>query len=275
MLQTAIFRRYFSIVLARRDVVFESSERESDVRDASEQVRRERKWSVMKLEAAGNGGIDDGAKSNPISKGGMKRSHLKWIVAGAVLAVATGGAIKWYSSAVWKFRFGIVEEGVLYRSAQPSVAQLERVASRYGIRTVVNLRKPGPEDGGNFPEEAAAAKALGIEFVNIPYTNECAQQHIASFLEVMADPSRRPVLVHCSAGKERTGVMVAAYRISRHGWTLERALAEMQDYGFDPADGRRFVEAVREFARALAAGGKTGRESGERAGGGAGEAGSR
>ncbi len=212
----------------------------------------------MDLEGKGDSRIEDGTYTFPGSQASTNRSSLKWIVAGAVLFfVAVGVAIKWYSSNVWKFRFGIVEDGALYRSAQPSAKQLERIVARYGIRTVVNLRRSGTDDGANFQEEESAAKAIGIEFINIPYTNDDAQEHIAKFLNVMCDSAKRPVLVHCSAGKERTGVMVAAYRISRHGWTLEKALAEMEDYGFDPADGQRFVEAVREFARRFAAGART------------------
>jgi len=37
--------------------------------------------------------------------------------------------------------------------------------------------------------------------------------------------------VHCAAGKDRTGTVVAAYRIAHQKWTNQQALAEAQQIG--------------------------------------------
>lgn len=55
---------------------------------------------------------------------------------------------------------------------------------------------------------------------------------IERFLEFLDDPGNQPVLVHCKRGAERTGTLIAVYRIERDGWTPTRAYAEMQEYGF-------------------------------------------
>lgn len=41
-------------------------------------------------------------------------------------------------------------------------------------------------------------------------------------------------LIHCLQGHDRTGVICAAYRCLVQGWTLNEALQEMEDYGFNP-----------------------------------------
>ncbi|MEJ2088841.1 MAG: tyrosine-protein phosphatase, partial [Gammaproteobacteria bacterium] len=44
------------------------------------------------------------------------------------------------------------------------------------------------------------------------------------------------VLVHCSAGTQRTGAVIALYRLFVQGWTPDAAMAEMEQYGLDPVD---------------------------------------
>ena len=39
--------------------------------------------------------------------------------------------------------------------------------------------------------------------------------------------------VHCEHGEDRTGIVCAAYRIIKNGWTAKRAKAEMYDLGFN------------------------------------------
>lgn len=64
------------------------------------------------------------------------------------------------------------------------------------------------------------------------------------FLAIVSDPTRHPVYVHCLHGVDRTGAMIAAYRIRRQGWTNHDALAEMEQFGAHGVlhDLRRFVD---------------------------------
>jgi tyrosine-protein phosphatase SIW14 len=115
----------------------------------------------------------------------------------------------------------------LYRSAQPTPAALDSLAKR-GVRTIINLRMPDDVD----PAEEAFAQAHGIEYHAEPLSNWLTptQAQVARILDLI-ERSPAPVLIHCKAGADRTGTVVACYRMQRQGWTVEAALGEARRYG--------------------------------------------
>ena len=141
--------------------------------------------------------------------------------------------------------FHTVRKGVLYRSGQPRGIGLGLVHLR-GIRTLVNLRKPGRP---GISEEEDYAKEHGMNFVQIPLGNAADEIHVAAdqFLAIVREPRNWPVLVHCSRGKERAGIMTAAFRIEEDGWLLDKTLAELFRLGLEPGampGAEAFVAAI-------------------------------
>jgi protein tyrosine/serine phosphatase len=57
-------------------------------------------------------------------------------------------------------------------------------------------------------------------------------KEVVRFLQIVTNPKRTPVLVHCQHGADRTGTMITLYRIAVQGWTKEEALREMTEGGF-------------------------------------------
>lgn len=96
------------------------------------------------------------------------------------------------------------------------------------ITTVVDLREPGK----NSELERQTVEALGMKYVNIPMSAFSAptNQELARALSLLVHDSQ-PVFVHCWRGKDRTGTVVACYRIQHDGWDNRRALAEAKKYG--------------------------------------------
>lgn len=145
----------------------------------------------------------------------------------------------------------VVEDGVLYRCGQLPPSGFERVLHDYGIKTVVTLRssRTGGLPPDSWEEEICARK--GIKHVRIvprvwgaDEAGEIpAEQGVQEFLAVMDDKANHPVLVHCFAGVHRTGTMCAIYRMEYQGWTAERAMEEMQLYGFAPEDMHQHIAA--------------------------------
>ncbi|MGH7295643.1 MAG: protein-tyrosine phosphatase family protein, partial [Polyangiaceae bacterium] len=138
-----------------------------------------------------------------------------------------------------------VAPGVLMRGSQPDGADLAALAA-LGFRTVVNLRL---EDD----REAARTTALGMTPVWLPFYDQSlpSRAEVREFLAILDDPARRPVYVHCMQGVGRTGVMVAAYRLARCGFTAGRAIEEARAMGMASA---RQEDYIRALAKDLAAG---------------------
>lgn len=123
--------------------------------------------------------------------------------------------------------FSVVAGNVLYRSGQMRNEHFADVITRNRIRTVVCLNP------GDSREEPVVAGRLGVEWVALPMPGDGLgrPELFHQYLRLLADPDRRPLLVHCNAGAYRTGVSVALYRMLFEGWTLEDAITEMEYSG--------------------------------------------
>jgi len=115
----------------------------------------------------------------------------------------------------------------LYRGAQPGPEGMKRLEAM-GIRTVVNLRQLHSDKG-----ELAGTKLRGVHIHVNPFDPE--EQELVRFLQVMQDPNRVPVFVHCQRGIDRTGMMCAVYRMVVCGWSRDEAIGEMMNgpFGYD------------------------------------------
>jgi tyrosine-protein phosphatase SIW14 len=140
--------------------------------------------------------------------------------------------------------FHVVREGVLYRSGQLPLDGLARVIHDYGIKTVVTLRS-GHQPGDLAPdlseEEYCAKEEINyVRLAQLPW--EAAdgsvpnEINVFKFRELMSNPENHPVLVHCLAGKHRTGAMCAVFRMEQDHWTNQQAIEEIKLYGFDTLD---------------------------------------
>ena len=139
----------------------------------------------------------------------------------------------------------VVDDGVLYRSGQPSPAGLGRLIHDYDIRTVVCFRdveKGKTEIPPEQWEEGFCAK-LGINYVRLPlkvWSHENgvipADDNVRRFLEIMADRKNHPVLIHCYRGVHRTGTYAAIYRMEHQGWSNAEAMEELKELGYDNLD---------------------------------------
>ena len=112
----------------------------------------------------------------------------------------------------------------LYRSAQPTAEGMKNL-KKMGIETIVNLRSFHSD------RKEIGDTSLAYEHIYMK-TWHPEKKEIIRFLQIVKNPKRTPVLVHCQHGADRTGTMCALYRIAVQGWTKEQAINEMTKGGF-------------------------------------------
>jgi tyrosine-protein phosphatase SIW14 len=129
-----------------------------------------------------------------------------------------------------------VDEHV-YRGAQPTEEGF-RYLAKIGVKTIVDLREPG-ERGR---KEQSVVTTEGMKYVNIPMSGLTAptETEITRILIMLENNTTGPVFVHCMRGADRTGAVIAAYRIDHDGWENSRALKEAL------ADGMSFFQIPRQ-----------------------------
>jgi tyrosine-protein phosphatase SIW14 len=140
-------------------------------------------------------------------------------------------------------RLGMITS-YLFRGGQPEdrgFAELQAL----GVDLVVNLRNEADE----IVRERALVEAQGMRYVSIPWRGKenPKPEQVVEFLDLLRANVDKIVFVHCERGSERTGVMIACYRMSSEGWTAEQALTEMEAFGFRRFGFGHLKRFVREF----------------------------
>jgi len=146
------------------------------------------------------------------------KSVLTLLAAGALIFAGTG------TPSIANFHR--VDANV-FRGGQPKPAEFQTLA-RMGIKTVLDLREESHASG-----EDKLVKSAGMHYISLPMNGLTApsDQQVARALAVIEDSANSPVFVHCRRGADRTGTVIACYRVSHDGWQNQRALDEANTFG--------------------------------------------
>ena len=171
---------------------------------------------------------------------------------GLLAALAGGGVWLWedvLEDRLVPKRWGVVEEGRVFRSGQLHPALVRRTLERHGIDLVISLidlTRADDDDREADEAERIACEELEIERRVFPLRGdgtgaiENYARAIASIAECLEDDRR--VLVHCAAGAQRTGGVVTGFRVLVQGWDPKLACAEMAEYDWDPDKDRAVLD---------------------------------
>jgi tyrosine-protein phosphatase SIW14 len=178
---------------------------------------------------------------------------LTWAVVLATLAVAGR------SEAEAKKAPGVPNfhevNGHVFRGGQPSKEGWASLA-KLGVKTVIDLRRT---EEHSTEGERKAVEAVGMHYVNIPMNGfeiPTVDQTAAALSHIGETDT---VFIHCRQGRDRTGTIVAAYRMSHDRWDCSKAMNEagacgMHWYEFGM---RRFLRAYPTAVVAAAPADKT------------------
>ncbi|WP_171186240.1 dual specificity protein phosphatase family protein [Alienimonas chondri] len=165
-----------------------------------------------------------------------------WWIAG-ILAACGVAAVGIWDAVKYDFiakRFGVVEPDGLYRSGQISEAMFTPTIREHEIDTVVCLMGNDREDPGHVAEVAAVEAMPGVKFERFPLrgdgTGDYEVYYNALASLVRARRAGRKVLVHCAAGSQRTGSIIAAYRLLVRRDDCAEVYADLGRYGWEPDD---------------------------------------
>jgi len=186
---------------------------------------------------------------------------VRWALVAAIVAIiALLPLVQYRYVYAQSKRLREVDPGRVYRSGQLNADGFRAARDQYGIRTVICLRDDDPDPdvdlrflpGGDTVKESELCRQLGMRFVfiapDLVSRKEVPTRRpeaIERFLEVMDDAASYPVLIHCNAGLNRTGVLVAVYRMEYQGWSCEQAFRETLDNGF----GRTQCTAANDYIK--------------------------
>lgn len=145
--------------------------------------------------------------------------------------------------------FGVVAP-LIYRGGQPTTEGFRELKTM-GVTTVVSFRH---EKGENSIERRALG-SLGMRFVSLPWSamELPPDKEVRAFLELLRNNPNEKFFVHCQQGRDRTGTMIAVYRIAVDHWCPESAVAEMRSYHYHHFFFPRLETYVRHFPDRLAA----------------------
>jgi len=181
-----------------------------------------------------------------------------------ILTIASVAAVVGIGAGLWVFlvrdrivpkRFGVVVPGAVYRSGQISQYLIAGVIDRYHIGTIIDL---DAFDSNNADQlaEAAVSRSKGVRHFCFPLRGCCTGkiEHYADAIEaiVVSQRSGIPVLVHCSAGTQRTGGCVSFYRLLVLKDPPESVYEELGRYGWDAGLNPVLIEYINSHMRELA-----------------------
>jgi protein tyrosine phosphatase (PTP) superfamily phosphohydrolase (DUF442 family) len=111
----------------------------------------------------------------------------------------------------------------IYRSKQPDEEDFKQI-NKFGIKSVLNLRY--------YHDDNDETKGLKLRLFHLPLNaGGINQKDIINAIRIIND-AEKPLLIHCWHGSDRTGAVIAAYRIVFDGWSVNEAIDEMINGGY-------------------------------------------
>lgn len=144
--------------------------------------------------------------------------------------------------------FGEISSGQLYRGGMPVGESNYNRLSELGIKTVINLKIEDSAVEYVAEQNNLLQREIGLHYLPMANVAPPTMQQALEFLTVVYNNDTKPVFVHCHRGADRTGIMVAVFRITQ-GYTASWALLEAEKYNIASSFHNYKIEFVYEFEK--------------------------
>jgi protein tyrosine/serine phosphatase len=162
----------------------------------------------------------------------MKMKRRKFLLAGT--ALVTLPAVVFARDAKWANPIKL--DGMpnlnlvapnLYRSAQPTAEGFEAAQEQLHLQTSLSLRETSND------ADLLVGTQIDNQLVPMNAAHITDAKVIAALKIIRTAQAKGPVLVHCLHGADRTGVVIAMYRVLYQGWSKDEAIDELKNGGFN------------------------------------------
>ncbi|MEM9647998.1 MAG: dual specificity protein phosphatase family protein [Bacteroidota bacterium] len=150
-------------------------------------------------------------------KGSIQLWSLLFLLGCSNLAMAQNPKLEKVDSNRFKRLYQLND--TIFRSEQPNRRGFKELEA-LGLKTSINFRRN--------KKDTRKASGTGIQLIHIPLkTAELTEGQLLNALRAI-QIAEKPVLVHCWHGSDRTGAIMAAYRIIFEDWSKEEAIQELR-----------------------------------------------
>lgn len=138
------------------------------------------------------------------------------------------------SNIVFQHNLHEVVPGRLYRSAEMKPGDLKELMKEKGIKSIIDLRMNPKAVPESYFGESEAVESLGASYKHFPLmgSKEMELEQVKNLLSLL-DRVETPVLVHCSSGTHRSGLVSAIWLMEKEGVPFNEAKEQLSSkYGF-------------------------------------------
>jgi protein tyrosine/serine phosphatase len=145
----------------------------------------------------------------------------------AVLAVIVSLLLGYVLAVKMQGNFHAITPEEAYRSGQLDNDKLTEYVKQYNIRSVLNLR--GKHAGESwYEDEVAMSSKLGLAHydVSLSSDHELTESEVRQLIDIF-HTAPRPILIHCQAGADRSGLVAAMWKVVVDKEPKDRAVQQL------------------------------------------------
>jgi len=124
------------------------------------------------------------------------------------------------------FRNFYALSGNAYRSNHPSAAFIKKLKNKYGVKTIISMRKA--DNSASYLLEKEACEKYDVKLVNHRMSSrKLPKKEMVIGAQKLLQEAEYPILIHCKSGADRAGLMSVFYKHFVEKQPIEEAVKQL------------------------------------------------